>query len=691
MRRLLIPVLAAFAVLTFAAAEAANRTLEVGDYLDFETVRNPRISPDGDAIVYTRRWVDQKKDRMASSLWIMNADGTRNRELTKGSGALWSPDGQRIAFVKPDDEGHPQIFVRWMDAEGNVTQITRGDLKPRGMVWSPDGKHIAFVARVLKKTDWTIKLPPRPKKASWTDDPVIVESYHFRQDRVGLTNDGHDHLFIVPSDGGTPRQLTDGDWNVGARRLGVIAVPAQLSWSPDGRYIAFDGLAGEDWEMNFFVSHLYVIEAATGEMRQVTQGNGNWTGPVFSPDGGKIAFRGFPEWNSTYPSPDLWVIDFDGANQTAIGAGMDDGPSNITWASNGSGVYFNMNSRGGINVHFASLKGKVRAVTSGLHALSFSSVSDKGVAAGVKASYTEPGDVVRFKISNGSNLKRLTQVNADLLSAIDLAEVEEIWYDSTEGARVHGWIMKPPGFDAEKRYPLILEIHGGPHGMYNAGFSISRQEHAAHGYVVLYVNPRGSTGYGSAFANAIDNAYPGDRDYADLMAGVDAALAGGYVDSDRLFITGCSGGGILTTWTIGQTDRFKAAVARCPVVNWLSMASTTDVAGWAAHFFKPAYWEDPTTWLEHSPIMHVGKVTTPTLLMTGMKDLRTPIAQAEEYYGALKILGVPTKLIPMRGEYHGTGSIPSNWMRTQLYVRKWFEQYDPGAGEKATETAATGH
>jgi dipeptidyl aminopeptidase/acylaminoacyl peptidase len=242
---------------------------------------------------------------------------------------------------------------------------------------------------------------------------------------------------------------------------------------------------------------------------------------------------------------------------------------------------------------------------------------------------------------------------------------------------VQGWIVKPPNFDASKKYPLILEIHGGPHGMYNVGFSYPFQNYAANGYVVLYTNPRGSTGYGTAFGNAIDDAYP-SVDYDDLMAGVDAVIAKGYVDASTMFVTGCSGGGVLTSWVIGHTDRFAAAGVRCPVINWISFAGTTDVTDWGFYRFHEPFWKNPQKWLDHSPLMYVDRVKTPTLIMTGEEDLRTPMSQSEEYYQALKQVGVETVLLRFNKEFHGTGSQPSNFMRTQLYLMSWFQKWSKG-------------
>jgi len=660
-----------------AIGTASARNLAVGDRLDFEQVASPQISPDGRQVIYTRRGVDRMKDRMTGSLWIVDADGSRNRELVRGGNARWSPDGSRIAYIAADKNGARQLFVRWMDAEGNITQITHSQLAPRGFAWTPDGQSIAFVARVPKKPTWKVTLPGRPRGAKCTADPVVIDTYTFRQDRVGYTNTGYDHIFVVPADGGTPRQITKGKWNVGYRAIGAIAVPPTLSWSPDSTAIAFDGLNDPDWDSKWTESHIYVVDVASAKIRQITGGHGNWHQPAFSPDGKSIAFVGFAEWNTTYPMPDLWLIGADGKNQRAIASNMDDGPNGIRWAKNGKGVYFTMGARGNVNVHYAGTNGKLRAVTTGDQVLGLSSFSNNGVAVGVRSRAQEPGDVFRFRLADGGKMKRLTAVNADILKGVELGKVEKITYKSTEGAMVDGWIITPPGFDKTKKYPLYLKIHGGPHGMYNSGFNFAMQEHVANGYVLLYTNPRGSTGYGYDFANAINRAYPGKRDFSDLMAGVDATIAKGYIDTARLFVEGCSGGGILTSWVVSHTDRFKAAVARCTVVDWISMASTTDVAGWAAHFFGTKFWEDPSPWLAHAPVMFVGSINTPVLLMTGTRDLRTPISQAEEFYGALKMRGIPTMLLPMKGEFHGTGSIPSNWMRTQLYIRKWFDRYDP--------------
>src|SRR5438309_2340536 len=535
-----------------AAQETASDTLlTVDHYLDWEQVADPQISPDGAQIVYTRRWVNKLEDKWESALWIMNADGSHNRFLVKGSDARWAPDGTRILYLADGEPKGTQLFVRWMDAEGASSQVTRVTEKPADPRWAPDGKAIAFVMLAPDSTPWSISLPKPPEGAKWTPAPRVVENLYYRQDRVGYMARGFNH-------------------------------PGQPHWAPDGK-----------------------------------------------------------------------------------------------------GVFFQAGDRGSINVHYADLAGGVRDVTQGAQVVSIVSLARSLVGVGVGGDAEHAGDIVRMDLRRPGPVTRLTMVNDDVLANKRLAKVEGIWYGSCGGARIRGWIVKPPSFEPAKKYPLILEIHGGPFAMYNVGFAYMFQNFAANGYVVLYVNPRGSTGYGDAFSSAIDHNYPGP-DYDDLMAGVDAVIGKGYVDTTRMYVSGCSGGGVLSSWVIGHTSRFAAAAVRCPVIDWVSMAGETDIPLFTYSFFHQPFWDKPDEWLAHSSLMQVGHITTPTLLMTGELDRRTPIPQTEEFYSALKVRGVPTVMLRFADEYHGTGSKPSNFMRTQLYMMSWFQKYRRPSVEPAT-------
>jgi dipeptidyl aminopeptidase/acylaminoacyl peptidase len=655
----------AWLVSPVAGQAGAVRTLTLDTYLDMETVSDPQISPDGTRIVYTRGWIDRVNDRRESSLWMMDADGSRNRHLVEGSGARWSPDGTRILFVAPGEPEGTQIFVRWMDAEGATTQITRIENAPTNPRWSPDGRWIAFTSRVDDRADFAgVELPRRPEGAQWTGEPKVVERAGYKRDRTGYIDTGWTHVFIVPVEGGTARRLTEGDWD-----------HSGPEWSPDGRDLYFSSYREADWDRpaNWQESEIYALAVATGEIRQLTDRRGSDESPVPSPDGRLIAYIAGDEHPDTYRNPRIRVMNRDGSGSRVISGDYDRQSGDMKWAPDGSGLYFDVAREGYRSLHFVSLEGGVRQLTEGPRLLSLSSFSRDGTAVGTIASAHEPGDLFRFPLARPGEATRLTEVNVDVLAHVTLSEVEEIWYDMPDGFRVQGWIVKPPEFDPAVRYPLMLAIHGGPHSMYNGGFSFEFQEHAANGYVVLYTNPRGSTGYGSAFANAINHDYPG-ADMPDLMAGVDEVLRRGYVDRENLFVYGCSGGGILTTYIVGNTDRFRAASANCPIVNWISAMGTSDAISYARTFEKP-FWEDPTEWMDRSSIFYVGNVKTPTMLMTGENDLRTPMGQTEEFYQALQYLDVPTVMIRYQDEWHGTTSRPSNFLRTQLYLRKWFEKW----------------
>jgi dipeptidyl aminopeptidase/acylaminoacyl peptidase len=666
---------AALCLLSLAASPAARAQqptprpkdrIALDQYLDWEDVQNPQLSPDGSQIIFTRRWVDKMNDRWETSLWQMNADGSHTRALVQGADAQWSPDGKRIAYTGRGEPNGTQIFVRWMDAEGAVTQISHLTDTPASLEWSPDGKSIAFTMNVAVRDNWRIAMPTPPKGAKWVEPPKVVTRLNYRSDRIGFTDEGYRHVFLIPADGGTPRQMTTGDFNHSAP-----------TFSPDGKWIAFSAYRVPDSERTFRRSHIYATNVETGDVKQLTQGPGTNGNPQWSPDGKRIAYLSADSTDhSAFPDTKLWMMNADGSGARVVTPAFDRNISNVTWANDGSGVYFAVESEGSRNLYFAGATGQPRAVTTGTHVLGVGNIGHNGLVVATRSTPTKPNDVVTFmlpKTGTAASFAQLTNVNDDVLAGKKLASTEEVWYTSKDGLKIQGWIVKPPNFDATRKYPLMLDIHGGPQAMYNVAFSFARQDHAADDFVILYTNPRGSTGYGNKFTNEIKNAYPG-KDFDDLMTGVDTVIGRGYVDTKNMFVYGCSGGGVLTAWTVGHTDRFTAAASLCPVINWMSFVGTTDGAGWYENFEKP-FWEDPSEYLKRSPIMYVGNVKTPTMLMTGILDLRTPMPQSEEFYRALKMRGVPTAMVRMNNEFHGTSSTPSNFLRTQLYLRSWFDRY----------------
>lgn len=651
----------------FAAAsvQAGSGLLDKDTYMEMEGIRSPAISPQGTHIVFSRSWIDQMKDRSASNLWIIDAEGTKVRELTNGSwrdgSPVWSPDGSKIAFLS-DRDGTNQIHILWPET-GEVAQLTHLNESPSNLAWSPDGKQIAFTLFIRDASNpLPVKLPARPRGAEWAKGAMIVDRLNWRRDGRGNVPEGFTHVFVIDAVlGGTPRMITRGDYDHG-----------NPQWSADGKTIYVSGIRKPDADYLRNDSEIYAIDLKTREITALTDRKGPDRGQTVSPDGKWIAYTGYDDKRYTSHLSSLYVMAADGGSKRTLADDLPNSPGSLTWADDGSGVYFTIAASGSTNLHFAPLSGAVRQVTQGVHTMSGLSISREGLAATVLSDFTDPGHLAVFNLSSPSRIRSLVDVNEDVLSEVKLGEAEELWYTSADGLKIQGWLIKPANFDPSKKYPMVLWIHGGPWSMYSVGFNWSFQNFSAEGYAVLYTNPRGSTGYGQDFVNGIQYAYPG-KDYDDLMAGVDAALAKGFIDEDNLFVCGGSGGGVLTAWIVGHTNRFRAAVSMRPVIDWHSFVGITDGASWYDQFRKYP-WEDPMEYAVRSPLHYVGNVTTPTMVMTGEADLRTPMPQSEEFYRALKVLKKETLLVRMPDEYHGWRR-PSHRLLQQLYLQAWFEKH----------------
>ena len=658
-------VLSFLVFLVIIDANGQNKSiLSLNHYKNYEWTSNPMLSPDGKEVLYSRTWINLVDDKRETDLWIMSSDGSMNRFFLNGSNGKWSPDGSKIAFTKKGDPNGTQIFVKYLGVEGEPTQITKLDKSPSSMEWSPDGKYIAFIMNVpsdpaLEPMD----IPEKPSRANWTKAPVVIDQVDYSQDRVGFLEKGFRQIFIVPSDGGTAKQITFGEFD---------DVSSGIAWSKDSKKIIFSSYQKPEAEYARGHSNLYTVNINSLELKELSFRDGTESSPRVSPDGTKIAFVGSTWSKNFYNDRKMYVMNIDGSNLKCISSNLDQTPSPAIWASNNSGVYFNVREFGQSNVYYSDLKGKIKKVTNGNHMLTINDLVGK-YAVATWTDPTNPTDIIHFSIDKPNKIKRLTNVNKDIFYNVEFGKLEEITYKSIDDKEIQGWIVKPPKFDSSKKYPLVLRIHGGPHSMYHVGFNYNFQLHAAQNQVVLYTNPRGSTGYGYEFANAIQNAYPG-KDYDDIMAGVDKVISMGYIDENKMYVYGGSGGGVLTSWIVGKTDRFAAASVNYPVTNWFSFVGTTDGAGWYFNFEKYP-WEDPSEHIKRSPLMYVGNVKTPTMLMCGEEDLRTPISQTEEYYQALKMNKVPTVMIRFNDEYHGTSRKPSNFLRTHGYINAWFNKH----------------
>lgn len=617
-------------------------------YLDLQHVLDPQISPDGREVVYSLWQVDRQRDRMRPAVWAVRADGSRNRFVADGEGARWAPDGLRIAYLAEAESGGQQLFVRWLDAPNAATQLTYGPGSVANPVWSPDGRWLAFT-QVVPAPGPSLRIdePAPPPGATWAEPPRVTDG-----------TVGSSRLFLVAADGrGGARELTGGS--------------GPASWTPDGRHLVY-GSGGR----------IGIVDVARGVAKTLTPAGGRWSDPAVSPDGRLIAMLGFergPEERFSYRANEVYVIGTDGSGLRRLTSLEADLRPRFTpqlfWRGDGRGVYYTGHWHGSVNLYFVPTEGgEARVLTRSPRHVTLSSLARTGQAVGIRDQFQEPGNVVRYALDRPDATEPLTHANRELLSRTRLGEVEEIWFRAGDGPRIQGWIVRPPGFDPSRKYPFLLNIHGGPHSNYDIRFSYYFQNFAANGYVVLYTNPRGSTGYGNAFGNAIYNNYPGP-DYHDLMAGVDTLLGRGYIDPERMFVNGGSGGAVLTAWIVGHTDRFAAAAAMAGVYNWLSFGAVLPGSDLG--------WRNPKLALDHSPLMLADRVKTPVLITVGDEDRTTPPSQSLEYYRALRAAGVPTALVEFPGEPHavepvphgymGTGSRPSNTVRTQLYLLRWFQ------------------
>ena len=645
------------------------------DVFELEVAQDPQISPDGSRIVYVRRGSDIMTDRARTSLWIMNFDGSDHRPLTDGTSSVssprWSPDGNRLMYVSNED-GSSQLFVRWMDT-GQTAELTNVTESAGSYTWSPDGKWIAMTMFVDGESPRPAAMPARPEGANWAAPPVVIEKLSYRSDGRGYIPDGNTHLFVLPAEGGTPRQVTSGPYNHGGTP----------SWTPDSGTLVFSANRNDDRDFQPRNSEVFEVSIATGEITALTDRFGPDGGPSVSPDGSKIAYTGLDDRFQGYQVSHLYVMNRDGTGSRMV-TDLDRDIGNINWDADSDGLFFQYDDEGNTKVAYVSLGGEVTDLADNVGGVGLGrpygggsySVANNGRFAFTHTEPDHPSDVAVGE--RGRDARRITMLNEDLLGHKELGQVEEIWWESSyDGRAVHGWIATPPGFDPAEKYPLMLEIHGGPFSNYGPRFSPEVQLYAAAGYVVFYTNPRGSTSYGEEFGNLIHHAYPG-YDYDDLMSGVDAVIDQGYIDEDQLYVTGGSGGGVLTALIVGKTDRFRAAVVAKPVINWTSFALTSD--GYSSYY---KYWLPGPPWegdnQEHywarSPLSLVGNVSTPTMLLTGELDLRTPMSESEQYYQALQLRQIPTRLVRIQGAYHAITARPSNLIAKIANVLEWFERY----------------
>ena len=665
-----------------AAFAAEKPPLAPADILKLEMASDPQISPDGKQVVYVRVTPNVMKDEYQPSLWIVGADGSDHHPLTgaqeMAAEPAWSPDGKQLAFVATRD-GARQLVIRWM--ETGVEKVIGGFVTPpSNLQWSPDGKSIAYAMFVPAAPRVIGKPVAAPPDATWKQAPMVIDQGYYRADGMGYIPAGRMHIFVMAVDGGVSKQLTKDDSGY-PPFLGRL-----FTWTPDSRELVVSLLRKSEDEIlhgAMFDSGLYSLPVDGSPMKEIIDREGPEASPTVSPDGRYIVYSGVDDpGTAMYTVANLMVFDRNTGERRVLTEALDRDVMNPTFAADGSGVYAYYADRGVNKLALFDLNGGKKDITEGLGMAHTSysaepnfSVSTNGVIAG---QFSDPGSSGNIAVVGkaGGAAKYVTDLNDALFSQRAMSRIEEINYTSSEGKLpIQGWIIYPPGFDAKKKYPLILEIHGGPTAAYGPRFDAEKFVMAGAGYVVLITNPRGSTSYGGEFGNLIQDSFP-NHEFEDMMSGVDAVLKRGFIDKKRLYVTGGSGGGMLTAWTVSNTDRFRAAASLYPVIDYRSEALTSDILGLVFKgFFHETIWSAPELYEKFSMLTYVDKVKTPTLVMTGEADYRTPISESEQYYAALKYHGVESAFVRVPMENHGIRKFPSHFAQKVATVIGWFDEH----------------
>lgn len=659
------------------AAPAAAPAFQPRDAFSLAWAQDVAISPDGRTLAYVRYTQDIMLDRATTQVWLVELASGRQWPLgAAGSRSPhWSPDGTRLAYLAGQGEQPAQLQVR--DIAGGATrELTSGAETPGDLSWSPQGDRIAFSRFVPDPEPARPALTPvaRPDGARWAAPVRIVERADYRADGEGLRRAGRQRLFVVDAGGGQARQLSSGDFDD----------RGPLAWSPDGRRLAFASNHAADRDRDLYETEIFSLDLQSGALVQLTHRRGPDSAPAFSPDGRLIAFVGYDDRIQGHQNRQLSVMDADGGHMRVLSADLDRDVDLPAWSADGRALYFSYVDQGSARIARTTLDGHRRVLASGPKSGELDRPNGDGsgyslARDGTLAFAGNPGPLPPevMVVGRDGRARVLTALNHVLFAGRTLAALRPLPVaSSADGRPIGAWMLTPPGYVPGRRYPTILEIHGGPYSAYGPAWSTAYQLYAQAGYVVVYGNPRGSTSYGEAFANLIHYDFP-SRDYDDLMSIVDAAIAAGVADPDNLFVTGGSGGGLLTAWIVGSTDRFRAAVSQKPVINWSSELLTTDLyAFMSKYWFRAMPWDDPDTYWRQSPLSRVGRIATPTAVIVGEDDARTPPAEGEQLYNALTLRGVPTLMVRVPDASHGSlADRPSQFIAQIAATLDWFGRY----------------
>ena len=664
--------LTSFSTLLFSSVTLAKEPISAMDVFKIAYASNPVISSDGKNIAFHRYAMDVMTDQRRNELWIIDSEGKNMRQVSKGfdavGAATFTQSGEAIAFVAfKGDTAH--IYLQQLDSTTSI-ELGEGLSDPANLAFSPDGKWLAFTMSVSYEAETMGKLPSPPEGAEWAE-PIVVETRsQFRVDGAGYLPFSRHQVFLIPTQGGKAQQLTQGQQDHNS----------PLEWLPDSSglllSINFKNSVNKPWDTD-----VVKLDLKTRQLSAVTTQSGPDGAPKVSPDGKRLAWVAHQDRPSIYHEYQLYTAKLDGSDIRELTTDNDLSVIDFAWHPDNERHYIQYEDRGQAVLALLSKDGSVSVLTDKLAGWELDQPyvmgqfsASAGVAAVTLGDTTNPTEL--GVVDRHGRTRTITDLNRALHDTVRLATVEEHTVESSFDQRqIQYWVMRPPNFDSTKTYPMMLQIHGGPWAAYGPQFAANNQLYAAAGYVVVYGNPRGSTGYGAEFAHTIDFNFP-SQDYDDLMDIVDATVAMGFVDKEQLYVFGGSGGGTLTAWIVGKTDRFRAAVAVNPVINWSSLALTSDLDKlMASYWFTNLPWEKPSDYWSYSPLSLVGNVTTPTMLMTGEADWRTPIWEAEQYFNALQIEGVDTALIRVPGASHHIEYRPSQLIAKVNAILAWFDRH----------------
>ena len=663
-----------------------KRAITIDDLFRIKLLGSPQIAPDGSQIVFVYKWIDPEKNKYFSNLWRVRV-GEEASPFTYGEWSdtqpRWSPDGKQVAFISNRQKPKSQIYV--IPADGGearpITNLEEGSIAE--FAWSPDGSKIAFIYRETAP-EWREQARKERQEKGFSNPPRVIRRAHWRLDGDGAFVEQRYHLYVVDVKTGATKQLTaDPEFS-----------ESSPAWSPCGNYIAFLSNRHPDPDNHPGYDAIWIVPAEGGDLRRVEAPDGSKYAVRWSPDGKYLAYIGNPYPDDPYPRNDhVWRVSVDGGDAVDLIASLDNtvgvgtltdvrefgGGAPLLWSADSQHLYFLVSERGGVYPYRVKVDGTHldKLLDGDFEVADLSLSQDEHRLALLKGDATHPHELfLAERTGNTLSLTQLTAFNQPLLDEVAIAHPEEFEVEADDGVKIHGWLLKPPDFDPARKYPTILMIHGGPHAMYGRVFFHEFQLHAAHGYIVAYTNPRGSVGYGEAFARAIKGDW-GNRDFKDLMTVTDYLASLPFVDAERMGVAGGSYGGYMTNWIVGHTSRFKAAITDRSVVNLVSMAGTSDFPMIPNRYWQGNFWDEPQKLWECSPLAYAGRITTPLLIVHSEGDLRCPISEADQLFAALVRQGKEVLYIryPAESSHGLSRSGPPDLRRHRLeqYLNWWRE------------------